>query len=249
MLILGVDIGGSGIKAAVVDTLNGVLMTSRHRIETPQPATPEAVATVLAEMVRYFNWTGVVGCGFPAVVLHGVCKTASNISSEFIGTPIDHLFSERTGCPCFCLNDADAAGLAEMRFGEGVDQSGVVLLVTVGTGIGTAIFTEGRLLPNTELGHLTLPNGKKAESSASDAVRKLKELNWKRWGKRINRYLTEMEALFWPDLIIIGGGISKSFDKFKEYLTPEATIKPAAFLNQAGIVGAALYAKSKVTLD
>jgi polyphosphate glucokinase len=245
MHILGVDIGGSGIKGAIVDTVTGKLVTERHRIQTPQPATPEAVAAVLAQLVLHFDWTGLVGCGFPAAIQHGVARTAANISSSFIGTHIDNLFSEATKCPCFCLNDADAAGMAEMHFGEGVGQSGVVLLITIGTGLGSVFFTDGKLLPNTELGHLYLQNGKEAELYASDAVRENEDLSWKSWGKRLNTYLTMMEELFWPDLIILGGGASKKFDKFKGQITVEAPVKPAAFLNQAGIVGAALYALSK----
>ena len=247
MLILGVDVGGSGIKGAVVDTVTGELVTERHRIETPQPATPEAVAAILAQLVIHFNWSGLVGCGFPAAIQHGIPRTAANISPSFIGTNIDKLFSEATKCSCYALNDADAAGMAEMHFGEGAGQSGVVLLITIGTGLGTVFFTDGKLLPNTELGHMYLKNGKKAEHYASDSVRKAEDLRWKRWGKRFNTYLTEMEKLFWPDLIILGGGASKHFDKFKGKITVEAPVKPAAFLNQAGIVGAALYAQSKNT--
>lgn len=245
MQILGVDIGGSGIKGAVVDTLTGELIGERHRIETPQPATPEAVAAVLAQLVAHFNWGGPIGCGFPAAIQHGVVRTASNIDASFIGTNIDQLFSDNTKCPCFNLNDADAAGLAEIQFGEGAGQAGVLLLVTIGTGLGTALFSDGQLIPNTELGHIYLENGKKAEHYASDAVRKIEDLGWKRWGSRFNTYLSTMEMLFWPDLIILGGGASKKFDKFKDQLTVEAPVKPAAFLNQAGIVGAALYAASK----
>jgi len=249
MQILGVDIGGSGIKGAIVDTATGELVSDRHRLETPQPATPEAVAAVLAQLVLHFNWSGPVGCGFPASIQHGVARTAANIAPSFIGTPIDKLFSEATKCPCYNLNDADAAGMAEMHFGEGAGQSGVVLLITIGTGLGTVLFTDGKLLPNTELGHLYLKNGKEAEHFASDAVRKKEDLGWKQWGNRFNTYLTLMEALFWPDLIILGGGASKKFDKFKAQLTVEAPVKPAAFLNQAGIVGAALYAQSKHNLS
>lgn len=245
MHILGVDIGGSGIKGAIVDTVTGELVSGRHRIQTPHPATPEAVAAVLAQLVLHFDWTGLVGCGFPAAIQHGVARTAANIAPSFIGTPIDKLFSEATKSPCYCLNDADAAGMAEMYFGEGVGQCGVVLLITIGTGLGTVFFTDGKLLPNTELGHLYLKNGKKAEHYASDAVRDTEGLSWKRWGNRFNTYLTMMEELFWPDLIILGGGASKKFDKFKGQITVEAPVKPAAFLNQAGIVGAALYAQSK----
>jgi len=245
MHILGVDIGGSGIKGAIVDTIKGELVTERYRIETPQPATPEAVAAALAQLVIHFNWHGPVGCGFPAVIQHGIVRTAANISPSFIGTHVDKLFSEATKCPCYSLNDADAAGMAEMHFGEGAGQSGVVLLITIGTGLGTVFFTDGKLLPNTELGHLYLKKGKKAEHYASDAVRKTAGLSWKRWGKRFNKYLTMMEELFWPDLIILGGGASKKFDKFKGQITVETPVKPAVFLNQAGIVGAALYAQSK----
>ncbi|MDD1613487.1 MAG: ROK family protein [Methylococcaceae bacterium] len=248
MLILGVDIGGSGIKGAIVDTATGELVTERYRIDTPQPATPEAIAAILAQLVIHFNWSGLVGCGFPAAIQHGVARTAANISPSFIGTHIDKLFSEATKCSCYSLNDADAAGMAEMHFGEGVGQAGVVLLITIGTGLGTVLFSDGKLLPNTELGHLYLKNGKKAEHYASDAVRKMEDLGWKRWGNRFNTYLTLMEKLFWPDLIILGGGASKKFDKFKGQLTVEVPVKPAAFLNQAGIVGAALYAQSKNTL-
>ena len=245
MHILGVDIGGSGIKGAIVDTVKGELVTERYRIETPQPATPEAIAAALAQLVIHFNWHGPVGCGFPAAIQHGIARSAANISSSFIGTHIDKLFSEATKCPCYSLNDADAAGMAEIHFGEGAGHAGVVLLITIGTGLGTVFFIDGKLLPNTELGHLYLKNGKKAENYTSDAVRKNEDLDWKRWGNRFNKYLTMMEKLFWPDLIILGGGASKQFDKFKEQITVEAPVKPAAFLNQAGIVGAALYAQSK----
>ena len=248
MQILGVDVGGSGIKGAIVDTVKGELVTERYRIETPQPATPEAIAAALAQLVIHFNWSGPVGCGFPAAIQHGIARTAANIAPSFIGTPIDKLFSEATKCPCYSLNDADAAGMAEMHFGEGVGQSGVVLLITIGTGLGTVLFTDGNLLPNTELGHLYLKNGKKAEHFASGAVRKTQDLSWESWGKRFNAYLTMMEELFWPDLIILGGGASKKFDRFKGQITVEAPVKPAVFLNQAGIVGAALYALSKTTL-
>ncbi|WKJ89268.1 ROK family protein [Methylomonas montana] len=247
MQILGVDIGGSGIKGAIVDTETGKLITERHRIETPQPATPEAIAAVLAQLVLHFHWSGPVGCGFPAAIQQGVARTASNIAKSFIDTDIDQLFSAATNCPCYNVNDADAAGMAEIHFGAGAGQAGVVLLITIGTGLGSALFSDGKLLPNTELGHMYLDNGVEAERYASDAVRKIEDLGWKSWGNRFNAYLTLMEKLFWPDLIILGGGASKKFDKFKEQLSVEAPVKPAAFLNQAGIVGAALYAKSKIS--
>ena len=245
MQILGVDIGGSGIKGAIVETDTGELISERHRIVTPQPATPEAIASVLRQLVDYFDWKGPVGCGFPAAIQHGIARTASNIASSFIGTNIETLFSDTLQCPCHVLNDADAAGMAEMQFGEYTDQSGVVLLITIGTGLGSALFTEGQLLPNTELGHIYLKNGKIGEHYASGAVRKSEDLSWKQWGKRFNEYLMTIEALFWPDIILLGGGSSKKFDKFSEHITVEAEVKPAAFLNQAGIVGAALHAQTQ----
>ncbi len=244
MQILGVDIGGSGIKGAIVDTDTGEFVTERHRIETPKPATPEAVAGVLAQLVAHFNWSGPVGCGFPASIQHGVARTAANLSDQFIGTDIDKLFSETTNCPCYNLNDADAAGIAEMEFGAGAGQTGVVLLITIGTGLGTVLFTNGVLLPNTELGHLFMANGIEGEHFASDGVRKAEDLSWKSWGKRFNQYLEMMEGLFWPDLILLGGGASKKFDKFSQNITINTAIKPATLLNQAGIIGAALYAQS-----
>lgn len=247
MQILGIDIGGSGIKGAIVDTVTGELASERHRIETPQPATPEAVAAVLSRIVAHFDWNGPVGCGFPAAIQHGVVRTASNISPDFIGVDVGSLFSTAAGNPCHVLNDADAAGLTEMHFGAGAGETGVVLLVTIGTGLGTVFFTDGKLLPNTELGHLYMKNGRKGEHYASDAVRKAEDLSWRRWGKRFDKYLTLMEALFWPDLIILGGGGSKKFDKFGHYLTLSTPVKPAVFLNQAGIIGAALYAQAQST--
>lgn len=249
MHILGVDIGGSGIKGAIVDTETGKLLTERHRIETPSPATPEAVAKVLEQLVKHFNWSGPVGCGFPASIQHGVARTAANLSDLFIGTDIDKLFSETTKCLCSCLNDADAAGIAEMNFGVGSGQSGVVLLITIGTGLGTVIFTDGILLPNTELGHVYMPSGMKGEHFASDAVRKTEDLGWNKWSKRFNKYLVMMEGLFWPDLIILGGGASKKFDKFKQNITVKTPVKPASLLNLAGIIGAALYAQSKSNIE
>ncbi|WP_150047573.1 MULTISPECIES: polyphosphate--glucose phosphotransferase [Methylomonas] len=245
MKILGVDIGGSGIKGAIVETDTGELLSERRRIETPKPATPEAIAYTLAQLAGHFAWQGPIGCGFPAAIQHGVARTASNIDASFIGTDIDRLFSETVHCPCYNLNDADAAGIAEMRFGAGAGISGVVLIVTIGTGLGTALFTDGVLLPNTELGHIYMPDSIKGEHYASDAVRKSEDLSWKRWGKRFDKYLNLMESLFWPDLIILGGGASQKFDKFSHHLSVAAQVQPAAFLNQAGIVGAALYARAR----
>jgi polyphosphate glucokinase len=237
--ILGIDIGGSGIKGAPVNTKSGRLLAKRHRIETPNPATPQAVAEVIKAIANYFKWEGPIGCGFPAVVLNGVVKTASNIDKSWIETDARKIFTQTTGLPTWVINDADAAGLAAVRFGAGKGVKGSVLMLTVGTGIGSAFFTKGRLLPNTELGHLIL-NGHNAEKYTSDATRKTEKLSWEEWGKRFNEYLMEMERLFWPELIIIGGGVSKKMDKFASQLTLKTKVVPAMLLNEAGIIGSAL---------
>jgi polyphosphate glucokinase len=239
MEVLGIDIGGSGIKGALVDTVSGELLTERRRLPTPQPSTPKAVAATVAEVVKLFNWQGPVGCGFPAVVKKGVIYTAANISKKWIGANAREAFQEATQCNVVVINDADAAGLAEMRFGAGRDQNGVVLIVTLGTGIGTALFVAGRLVPNMELGHIEI-RGQDAENRATAAVRTQKKLSWKRWGKLVDEYLHTMERLLWPDLIIVGGGVSKDYNKFFPFLTVQARVVPAELRNQAGIVGAAL---------
>jgi polyphosphate glucokinase len=242
MQILGIDIGGTGIKGALVDTEIGELVTERYRLLTPQPAKPKKVAPVVTEIVRHFGWHGPVGCGFPAVVKHGIVYTAANVSNKWIGTNAAELLSEATQCPVTMINDADAAALAEMRFGAGRDQKGVVLLVTLGTGIGTAIFVSGQLLPNTELGHIEI-EGRDAEEWAAEIVRKEQALSWKKWGQQVDKYLRAMEALIWPDLIIIGGGASKKHTKFFSQFTVQTRVVPAEMLNEAGIVGAALAAE------
>lgn len=241
--VLGVDFGGSGIKAAPVHTKTGRLLAPRHRLPTPDPATPEAVADVLKELVNHFEWKGAVGVGFPTVVLNGVIKTAANIDKSWIGINAKKLFTERLSLPVHIINDADSAGIAEMKFGAGKGKKGSVLLITVGTGIGTALFTKGKLLANTELGHIYLKNGMDAELFAADSVRQNEDLGWKEWAKRFNEYLLEMERLFWPELIIIGGGISKKKDKYIDYLTVKADIVMAKQKNEAGIIGAACAAK------
>lgn len=244
MQVLGIDIGGSGIKGAPVDLKKGVMLTDRYRIPTPQPAKPKPVANAVAEIAKYFDWTGPIGCGFPAVVQQGTIRTAANIHNKWIGTKAAALFSEATGCPVKVLNDADAAGLAEMKFGAGKGREGVVLVVTIGTGLGTSLFTDGVLLPNTELGHIEI-DCIDAETRASDAARKNDELSWKEWGKRLDKYLNHLEKLVWPDLIILGGGVSKKHDKFVPFLTVQAEIVIAESFNEAGIIGAALAGKPK----
>ena len=243
MQVLGIDVGGSGIKGAPVDTKTGELLAERIRIKTPKNAEPQPVAEVVAEIANSFNWKKPVGIGFPAPIKAGIAMMAANISEKWIGTNADDLFTKATGCDCALINDADAAGLAEMKFGAGKGQPGTVIMVTLGTGIGSAIFHRGNLLPNTEFGHLEM-NGKIAEHRASDAVRQRDGLSWKKYAKQLNKYLTEMERLFWPDLFIVGGGISKESEKYIPRLTIETPIVPAQFLNEAGIVGAAFAART-----
>jgi polyphosphate glucokinase len=244
MTILGIDIGGSGVKGAIVDTGSGRLVTDRFRLETPMHAKPKDIALVLQEIVRHFTWTGLIGCGFPAIIQKGIALNAANISRKWIGTNVDRLLGEATGCEVHTLNDADAAGLAEMMFGAGREaRTGVTILLTLGTGIGSAVFVKGNLLPNTELGHLEI-RGKDAEKRASDAARRKKGFSWKQWSKRLQEFLATLEYLFSPDVFILGGGISKEADKFVPFLRTRAVIKTAQLQNQAGIVGAALYASS-----
>jgi polyphosphate glucokinase len=243
MEILGIDFGGSGIKGAPVETDTGVLLAARYRLPTPLPAKPEPVAQTVAQVALNFGWHGPIGCGFPAALRQGTVLTAANIHKKWIGVNAATLFAETTGCPVCMLNDADAAGLAEMEFGAGRGRRGVVIIVTVGTGLGVALFTDGHLLPNAELGHIEI-DGQDAELSASDAARKREDLSWEKWSKRFDAYLCRLERLLWPDLFIIGGGASKNHEQIIPRLTVQAEVVPAQFLNEAGIVGAALAAYS-----
>lgn len=242
MIYLGIDIGGTGIKGAPVDTERGVLLEERFRVLTPQPADPENMGNAVGEVARHFDWKERIGCGFPAAIARGTkVRTAANIDESWIGTDAKALFEAKTGCKTTVLNDADAAGLAEMRFGAGREARGVVFMITVGTGIGTAVFVNNRLLPNTELGHIEI-RGKDAEKRASEKTRIEKDLSWDQWAKRFDEYLDTIERLFWPDLFIIGGGASKHFDRFGPFLTVKAKVMPAQLGNEAGIVGAAMAA-------
>lgn len=245
MDVLGIDIGGSGIKGAPVNLLTGELSADRHRIPTPDPSTPENVAEVVAAVARHFQWQGPIGCTFPAIVRHGVIYTAANVHKSWIGADAVALFERATNCPVRVLNDADAAGLAEMVLGAGKHRKGVVIMLTFGTGIGSAIFVEGHLLPNTEFGHLPI-RGKDAEHRASAKVRDDEKLSWAQWAERVNEFLAQMEFFFSPDLFIIGGGVSKKQHKFMHLLKAEAEIVPAQLLNEAGIIGAALAARDLV---
>lgn len=244
MTILGVDIGGSGIKGAPVDIKSGRMLTERYRIPTPEQATPDSVADIVAEIARFFNWDGPIGCTVPARVEHGIVHTAANIHEDWIETKVDELLSSRTGHPVEVLNDADAAGIASLRFGAGKDCDGVVLLLTVGTGIGSALFVNGKLVPNTELGHLIL-HGQIAEEYASDRIRKIEELTWAEWAGRFQDYINRIEFLLTLDWIIIGGGVSRPY-KTAEYLhllSAKARLITETLENEAGIIGAALAAE------
>ena len=241
MQCLGVDIGGSGIKGAPVAVSTGELTAERFRIETPQPSTPDAVADVVARLVDHFGWEGPIGATFPAVVRNGVVCTAANVDKTWIGTDAAQLFGARTGRHVVVMNDADLAGVAEMRFGAGKGVSGEVVMITLGTGIGSALFYEGVLIPNSELGHIEL-DARDAEDLASGRAREEDDLSWKEWAKRVSAYLHSLEDLLWPDLFIIGGGVSKKADKFLPLVEIRTPVVPAALLNNAGIVGAALMA-------
>ncbi len=242
MEILGIDVGGSGIKGAPVDTQAGKLLGERLRIPTPEPAEPHPVAEVVAQIAQSFHWTGKIGIGFPAPIKNGVAMMAANVSPKWIGINGDDVFTKTTGCDCTLINDADAAGLAEMAFGAGRGQNGTVIMVTLGTGIGSAVFFGGRLLKNTEFGHIEI-DGVEAEARASSAAKDREDLSWKKYAKRLDVYLKMMEKLFWPDLFIVGGGISKNSDKFLPELTVQVPVVPAQLLNEAGIIGAAMAAQ------
>lgn len=247
--VLGIDIGASGIKGAIVNIETGELVTERFRIPTPKPSKPKAVAKAVNEVVEHFKWKGIIGVGFPAVIKKGIAYTASNIDKKWIGTDGEKLFSEATGCPVYLRNDADVAGLAEMKYGAGKGKKGTIILITIGSGLGSAIFTDGNLLPNSELGHLKF-KGMIAEHYAADSIRKKEDLSWDVWGKRFNEYLEHLEFLFTPDLFILGGGASKKFEKYENRIKVNCNVVPAQLLNHAGIIGAATLAalQTKKTL-
>jgi polyphosphate glucokinase len=234
----GVDIGGSGIKGCIVDLRSGSLDDERIRLATPQPATPTAVAERVATITSEFGWHGPMGITLPAVIKRGIALTAAHVDPSWKGLDANQLFAEYCQVPVVVLNDADAAGLAEMRFGAGRDQGGVVLLLTFGTGIGSALFVDGELVPNTELGHLQV-DGTDAELRAAAAARDNEALSWVDWAARVSRYLRILEDLIWPDLIIVGGGISKKAEKWLSLLQCRTPVVAAALRNDAGIVGAA----------
>ncbi|MDX8050475.1 ROK family protein [Lentzea sp. BCCO 10_0798] len=237
----GVDIGGSGVKGGLVDLEAGALDGERLRIPTPQPSTPEAVAEVVAEIVEKFQWDGPVGITLPCVVKHGVAHSAANVDKGWINCDAQQLFAarlKRKPEDIVVMNDADAAGIAEMTFGAGVGKNGTVVLLTFGTGIGSAVFLDGKLVPNTEFGHLQV-DGHDAETRAAASVKEEKDLSWEEWTPRVTRYINVLEDLIWPDLVIAGGGVSKKAHKWLPLLKVRTEVVAAALKNDAGIVGAA----------
>jgi polyphosphate glucokinase len=243
----GIDIGGTGIKGAVVDVTTGQLLTERTRIPTPHPATPGAVAQVVATLVTGAGWRGDIGATFPAVIKHGVAQSAANVDESWVGTDADKVFTDAVGAgsEVVVLNDADAAGIAEARFGAAKGVKGVVIMLTFGTGIGSALLMNGVLVPNTELGHLEL-DGHDAESRAAASVRDEHGMSYKKWAQRVNRYMQHVERLFTPDLFVVGGGVSKNADRWVPLLELNTKVEPAQLLNDAGIVGAAIAAVERL---
>lgn len=251
MQVLGIDIGGTGIKGSPVDTKTGKMLGERYRVSTPKPATEAALLEVIQAQVEHFKWKGPIGCGFPGVIRRQEIHTAANLDKSLVGINLGKTIERATGCRAWCLNDADAAGFAEMRFGTGVGASGVTLLITIGTGLGTALFVDRDLVPNCEMGHVLMrmkPNKRvaDAETLASDSARRRDELSWKRWAKRFDHYLHVMHDLLWPELIILGGGGAEKGDKFLPRLKVPCPVKLARMGNQAGIIGAAVAAAERI---
>lgn len=240
----GIDVGGSGIKGATVESSTGAITDRREEFPTPRPATPEAVADVVADLVGRHAWTGPIGVTFPAIIKKGVALSAANVDKSWIGADAEAAFRARVPGPVLVVNDADAAGHAEMRLGAGRGERGVVLVVTFGTGIGTALFTDGHLVPNTELGHLEL-DGQDAEAAAAASVKDRLGLSWEDWTERVAHYLSYVERLLCPDLFVVGGGVSKVSDKWVPHLGLRTPVRPAQLHNDAGIVGAALLATER----
>jgi polyphosphate glucokinase len=245
MAILGIDIGGSGVKGAPVDTVRGEFLAERYRVPTPQPADVTSIVEAVAEVAAQFDGFDRVGITFPGVVVDGITRTAANVDKSWLDAPAAQLFGDRLGRPVSVLNDADAAGVAEVAFGAGRDQSGLIMMLTFGTGIGSALFLDGKLIPNTEFGHLEL-DGKDAELRASDRVREAEDMPWEKWAVRVQDYLRHVEALLSPRLFIIGGGVSKKSDRFFPLIDIRTPMVPATLLNNAGIIGAAVTAEQSL---
>jgi len=242
-ITLGIDVGGSGIKAALVDTSTGELVSDRHRIETPQPSTPENVAATVKQLVAEFGYSATVGCCFPTVVIDGKAKTAGNIDKAWRNTQVDAVFNHATGLPFVVLNDADAAAIAEMRLGAGVGLQGLVIMITIGTGLGSGVFYNGQLIPNIELGRMPGQDGEPIEFYAGNRARIVDDLSWEEWGPRFNYFLERVARVFSPDHFILGGGASKKYREFEGAIKVATAIHIARFRNNAGIIGAAVAAE------
>ena len=250
--VLGIDIGGSGVKGAIVDIKTGKFLTERLRVPTPKPYSLEGLLDAIDEIIKTFNWNGVVGCGFPGVVRQQIIETALNLGSPFYGVNLAEEIGRRSACNAWVINDADAAGIGEMRFGAGKNQNGSVLMLTVGTGIGSALFTNGNLVPNLEFGSIKMKDKKSgkmvlAETLCSDAARKRLDLKWEVWAERFNKYLNYIQGLINPDLIILGGGISSKPEKFFDKLDVKCDLVLASLENRAGIAGAAFEAGKRIS--
>ncbi len=245
MHILGIDIGGSGINGAIVETTTGALVSDKYRIDAPTDATPHKIMSKVHEVVRHFNWKGPIGCAFPAPIVDGIIIDSLYLDPSWNKADIEHLLFEITDCPVFVINDADAAGLAEMKFGAGRDRRGVVIVLTVGTGIGSAIFVDGKLLPNTELGKIEI-RGITAQERASERIKREEGLKRSAWAKRIELVLNAFERIFYPNLFIFAGGVSKKLDKIIEFIDVSTPFVAADLLNNAGIIGAAMFAEEKL---
>ncbi|WP_248723200.1 polyphosphate--glucose phosphotransferase [Seonamhaeicola sp. ML3] len=249
MNILGIDIGGSGMKGAIVNAATGEMLTERFRIPTPKSRTPEAMAKVFNKIVTHFDYNGPVGVGFPTIIKRGVCMATGNLSKDWLGVNAQKLFSEATGLPVTVINDADAAGYAVMNYGIGKDKPGLVLMITIGTGLGSGAFLNGELLPNFELGQIPYKKYNKIEAYASNGAKEKYGLNHKQWGKRFNKFLELVELIICPDEIILGGGSSKDFDKYKKQIKINTPVIPAKLGNHAGIIGAAAAAFRQFNKD
>ncbi|MEK6154611.1 ROK family protein [Flavobacteriaceae bacterium 3-367] len=239
MEVLGIDIGGSGIKGALVDVETGEMLTKRFRIPTPESRRPDAMAEVVAQIVKHFNYSGPVGCGFPTVIKNGICVSSGNLHKTWKGVNADQLFEKATGLPFIVINDADAAGYAAMNYGVGKGKDGFVVMVTIGTGLGSGAFLDGRLIPNFELGQIPYKKYSKIELWAAGSAKDREGLSFEKWGKRFSKFLKYVELVIAPDLIIVGGGLSKEWDSFKDYIKLDTQVIPAGLQNHAGIIGAA----------
>lgn len=246
MEVLGIDVGGSGMKGGIVNIDTGEMISERHRIPTPTSRKPDEMAAVIAQIVKHFDYKGRVGCGFPTVIKKGVCKSPGNLDPSWLGVNIEELFEAKTGLDFTVVNDADIAGYASMNYGIGKGVEGLVVMITIGTGLGSGAFYDGKLIPNFELGQIPYKKYKKIELWAAASAKEREGLTYKKWGKRFNKFLKYVDLIIAPDLILLGGGTSKDFDEFKEYITIETPVIPAELQNHAGIIGAAAAALHKI---